>query len=420
MTGTDETAAARRAGGPRLLSLVLSLCLCLAACATRPENVLQPVPAPVAGASRVDMLVMTTRKPAADPGELFSGERGTAVSLSNIVVSIPPDRNRKVGEIQWPARVPGDPATEFVTLGTRTVASEPQIFDWFRRNRGPKRRALIFVHGFNNTYADAVYRLAQVSHDSGIDAAPVLFAWPSRGSTFDYLYDKESANFSRYALEDLLRHAAASPDVGEVTILAHSMGSWLTAEALREMAIRDKGISPKIRNVVLASPDIDVDVFRRQIIEMGPRRPQFTIIASRGDRALALSRWISGDVDRLGAADLRPYAADLKGLGISIIDTTDVQGTDALAHNTFADSPEMVRLLGRRLAGQSLETGEIGLADRVGGVALGSARVLGSAAGAALAAPVAVLDPAARSRFRRQIDEAEAPAPRVVNGQVPY
>ena len=82
-----------------------------------------PVPSTVAGASRVDMLVMTTRKPAVDPGELFSGERGTAISLSNIVVSIPPDRNRKIGEIQWPARVPGDPETEFVTLDTRTIES---------------------------------------------------------------------------------------------------------------------------------------------------------------------------------------------------------------------------------------------------------------------------------------------------------
>ncbi len=123
------------------------------------------------------------------------------------------------------------------------------------------------------------------------------------------------------------------------------------------MAMRDNSISPKIRNVVLASPDIDVDVFRRQLIEMGPRRPQFTIFASRSDRALAVSNWISGDVDRVGAADLRPYASELKQLGITIVDTTNIKAGDALVHNTFADNPEMVQLLGQRLSGQSLDKG---------------------------------------------------------------
>ncbi|POR56989.1 alpha/beta hydrolase [Bosea psychrotolerans] len=390
--------------------LALALCLLLGACATQPSKILEPVAVSVPGASRVDMLVATTRKPASDPGELFTGERATAISLTNIVVSIPPDSNRKVGEIQWPGRSPGNPQTDFVTLQVKPVPSTSAAMDWYR-NRGSKRRLLVFVHGFNNTYSDAVYRFAQISHDAGIDASPVLFTWPSRASVFDYVYDKESTNFSRNALEELLREAAKSPDVGEVTILAHSMGSWLATEALRGIALRDKAISAKIRNVVLASPDIDVDVFRRQIIEMGPKRPHFTIFSSRNDRALALSRWLSGDVDRVGAADMRPYAAELATLGISIIDTSDVKAGDPLAHNTFADSPEMVRVLGQRLSGQSLAGGEASLADRVGMAALGGARV----AGAAVAAPVAVIRQAASREFLQQFEAAARPGARTLD-----
>ncbi|WP_310157864.1 alpha/beta hydrolase [Bosea sp. BE125] len=385
--------------------LALALCLLLGACATQPSKILEPVATSAPGASRVDMLVATTRKPASDPGELFTGERATAISLTNIVVSIPPDSNRKVGEIQWPGRSPGNPQTDFVTLQVKPVLSTNAAMDWYRRNRGPKRRLLVFVHGFNNTYSDAVYRFAQISHDAGIDATPVLFTWPSRASVFDYVYDKESTNYSRFALEEMLREAAKSPDVGEVTILAHSMGSWLATEALRGMALRDKSISAKIRNVVLASPDIDIDVFRRQIIEMGPKRPHFTIFSSRNDRALALSRWLSGDVERVGAADMRPYTAELATLGISIIDTSDVKAGDPLAHNTFADSPEMVRVLGQRLSGQSLAGGEASLADQVGMAALGGARV----AGAAVTAPVAILGQANRSEFLQRIEAASAP-----------
>lgn len=397
-----------------------ALSLILSACATHPGNVLAPVAETAPDASKVDMLVATTREPVSDPGTLFSGERATAISMTNIVVSVPPDKNRKIGEIQWPSRLPGDPAKDFVTLKTEGLGSESRVLTWLKRNRGPKKRVLIFVHGFNNTYSDAVYRFAQIAHDARTGAAPVLFTWPSRASMFDYVYDKESTNFSRFALEELLRQAVKSPDVTEVTVLAHSMGSWLAVEALRGMAMRDNGISPKIRNVVLASPDIDVDVFRRQLIEMGPKRPQFTIFASRSDRALAVSKWISGDVDRVGAADLRLYAPELKQLGITIVDTTNIKAGDPLAHNTFADNPEMVQLLGQRLSGQSLDKGDVSLADRVGVTALGTVRVVGSTAGAAMTTPVAIVSPAARRQFSRQFQQVGTSFSQTIAGQIAY
>jgi len=167
-----------------------------------------------------------------------------------------------------------------------------KLLKWARTNRGAKRQVLIFVHGFNNTYADAVFRFAQIVHDAGTDATPLLFTWPSRARVFDYLYEKESANYSRRALEDLILRAAESPDVDDITILAHSMGTWLAAQALRGVAMRNKTIPAKVGNVVLASSDIDVDVFRRQLIEMGPKRPQFHdlhVQTGQGSGALAMA-----------------------------------------------------------------------------------------------------------------------------------
>ncbi|WP_244479911.1 hypothetical protein [Methylobacterium sp. Leaf94] len=90
----------------------------LTGCAGRPNGVLLPVAgaAQVAGTSRVDMLVATTRKAAVDRGVLFSGERGEAVTYTDLAVSIPPDAIRQPGSVQWPKSVPGDPATDFVAL----------------------------------------------------------------------------------------------------------------------------------------------------------------------------------------------------------------------------------------------------------------------------------------------------------------
>ena len=90
----------------------------------------------------------------------------------------------------------------------------------------PGRRVIVFIHGFNNRFDDAVYRFAQIVHDSEVKAVPVMFTWPSRGSVWAYGYDRESTNYSRDALEQLLQVLSKDPSVGEVSVLAHSMGNW--------------------------------------------------------------------------------------------------------------------------------------------------------------------------------------------------
>jgi len=362
------------------------------------------------------MLVATTRKPTEDPGRLYSGDRGDEISIDRLIVSIPPDRNRKIGEVQWPSQIPPRPEKDFALLETSKMASEQQALQWFRKNRNAKRQAIIFVHGFNTTYAEAVFFFAQVVHDSGTDAAPILFTWPSRGNVFDYPYDKESSLYSRRALEDLILQAARSPDVSDITILAHSMGAWLTAEALRGVAMRDKAIPSKVRNVILASPDIDVDVFRRQLLEMGASRPHFTIFTSTQDKALGISRLLAGDVERVGGVDLRPYAADLERIGTTVIDTSAADSHDPLGHSAFAGSPEMVRLLGRRIAGQSLQAGQVTWTDQVG---LGAIGTLDLARAATQAAATARISTAIR-HGEAESRQGQNSIPKIVNGQISY
>ena len=40
------------------------------------------------------------------------------------------------------------------------------------------------------------------------------------------------------------------------------MGNWVTTEALRQMAIRDRGLPAEDQDVMLAAPDVDFDVFQ--------------------------------------------------------------------------------------------------------------------------------------------------------------
>jgi esterase/lipase superfamily enzyme len=404
-------AEARRAVRPPIprLPMILALVSVLGGCASL-QGVLVPVGGTVAGASRVDMLAATTRK-RADPAEMFSGARGPTLAFANITVSIPPPSARQIGEVQWPRQVPGNPATDFVTLKA-DVIDRNQALAWFHRTlrTGPKRQVLVFIHGFNNRFDDAVFRFAQIVHDSNARVVPILFTWPSRGSVLAYGYDRESTAYSRNALESLLKAVSGDPAVGEIAILAHSMGNSLALETLRQMAIRDGRVTSKIRNVLLAAPDVDVDLAREAIIDMGPRanRPAFTLFVSQDDRALAVSRRVWGSEARLGAIDpdQEPYRTQLERANFRVLDLTKLKAGDALNHGKFAESPEVVQLIGKRLAeGQTVTDSRIGLGDRIIQVTAGAGTAVGTAAGLAVSAPMAIVDPRTRQSLGDHVQE---------------
>lgn len=381
------------------LATAALIAVSLTACASRPKGVLQPVAASPA-ASRVEMLVTTMRGRSDNPGEMFSGERALAPAFAEITVSIPPDNVRKIGEVAWPKKLPPDPAKDFAALKTEQV-SQATAEKWLNAKvrKSPNRSVVVFIHGFNNHFEDAVFRFAQIIRDSNVHSVPVLATWPSRGSLLAYGYDRESTNYTRNAVENLFQYLGRDPEIREVSILAHSMGNWLALESLRQMAIRNGGLPAKFRNVMLAAPDVDVDVFRSQIADMGKQRPRFTLFVSRDDRALAVSRRVWGDVSRLGAIDPEqaPYREELAANNIAVIDLTKIKAGDKLHHSKFAESPEIVQLIGTRLStGQSLTDNRLALGETIVSATAGAAHTVGTAAGLVISAPVAIVDHSTR------------------------
>lgn len=360
--------------------------LSLARCSSLPEGMLAPSDV-LPGTATVDMLAVTTRASSDDKAILFTGDRGREVGYANLVVSIPP--NRAVGTVQWPQSSPGNPATEFVVARSERL-SHDDLLKWFKERNGGSRRVFVYVHGFNTGFDRAVFRFAQLAHDSDANAAPVLFSWPSRGRVFDYRRDLDNASFSRSDLANLLDVAAGSASVGEIVILAHSMGSWVAVEALKQLAIRHGRVPAKISTVILASPDLDVGVFRRQVLDMGPKRPQITLFVSQADLALQASAILSRGSTRLGAVnpeDEGGYGAELRDLeGVTILDLTALRAGDRVNHSLYASSPEMVRLIGKRLIeGQVITDADVTPVD-----------ALGSAAELVVTAPIRVFEAARR------------------------
>jgi len=381
-----EAVGSMRKRASQVVALLVGLAV--AGCAGRPEGVLTPIAAGQQSASTVTMLVATSRKPSGDSATLFSGERSLTLSLTDITISIPPHRSS--GTVQWPKKLPPDPGKEFAVVRAQNVERGTEARKWFQKYN-KMGHVLVFVHGFNNRYEDSVFRFAQIVHDADAEVVPLLFAWPSRANVLDYNYDKESTNFSRTALEEGLGIIAEDPTVKEVTVMAHSMGTWLAMESLRQMALRDGRVAAKIKNVILASPDLDVDVFGRQWWELGENKPKITIFVSQDDRALKVSRRISGGVDRVGLINpaAEPYRTKLETAGVTVVDLTRLKTDDWLNHGKFAESPEVVQLIGSRLVtGQTLTDSDVGIGETV----YRAVDTVGRVAATTVAAPITLVD----------------------------
>src|SRR5690606_23895698 len=134
---------------------------------------------------------------------------------------------------------------------------------------GGRRDVLVYVHGFNATFESAALDAARLSDALKFRGDTVLFSWPSRDSVFDYLADRESALWSRDALEHALGAMISNPAVGRFHTVAHSVGRMLTVEALRQIHASDRGRMRRFGAIVFASPDIDVDSFSASVRRMG-------------------------------------------------------------------------------------------------------------------------------------------------------
>lgn len=291
------------------------------------------------------ILVATSRAPGENAD--FTGKRNDALSFSSYSVSIPP--NHKVGQIEWPRSNP-DPKRHFAVASAKSFPSKQAFRQTLnKRINAPgaeapdgKREAALFVHGYNTDFSEGLYRAAQMKHDFELPFPLTLFSWPSAGQPELYMYDRDSVKASRDHLAEVIDVLAHSKS-DQVTLVAHSLGTELLMETLRQMALSNNGYLPKkIGAVILISPDLDMDVFNSQLNAIKRLPKEFVIFVSEKDEALALSSFLTGDNGRLGNTI---DETKIKRGGIMVIDVTEFDGGDNLNHMTAITSPSLVSLI---------------------------------------------------------------------------
>jgi esterase/lipase superfamily enzyme len=314
---------------------IVMLACALASCARPGPDVLAPVAGMAPGAKIAKVYVATTRQRTVPDTNVYDSGFAHQVNYGEFRISVPPGHRQ--GNIEWPLGAP-DPATSFATLEQSVLTRDGFAA---RVGDGAPRPANvgIFVHGFNTNFQEALYRLAQLKADTNVDGVPILFAWPSEAKVTGYIADKDAVTYSRDQLVDLLRMLARNRKAANITIFAHSMGGWLTVEALRQLRVAGDDAVISRLNVVLAAPDIDVDVFSAQMEVIGPLSPPMTVLVSRDDLALSVSSRLADHRRRVGALDVddpRVQEVALKAK-IEIIDISSLKAPDLLRHERYAN-----------------------------------------------------------------------------------
>lgn len=215
---------------------------------------------------------------------------------------------------------------------------------------GPARRApraarlypdaaLVFVHGYNVTFENAVRRAAQLARDLSFDGPVAAFSWPSKGRFWRYGLDRAAADVAAHELVAFLRQFSDATGVARIHVVAHSMGNRVLLPALAEIAAARDRLAAAIGEVILAAPAVPQSAFVRWMNALaGTDVTRVTLYASSVDKAMLagyLREWGSALAGWVGEEPLLHPA-------VESIDLSHASVGDRwfdLNHDTFAASP---------------------------------------------------------------------------------
>ncbi len=289
----------------------------------------------------VDILYGTDRKrnpKKSDWEDYYTGERGK-LKYGVAEVSIP--KIHKFGEMErpsswilWDKEMIG----EHVLIAKLEDINEKKFFLFLKSklHNLKEKDILIFIHGYNVSFAKAIRRTAQISYDLKFKGVPMAYSWPSQDKFTKYARDESSIQYTVPHLVAFLNKVVENRGDANIHIIGHSMGTRALTSALKEISQTYKG-NHIFKNIILAAPDIDRDVFRTSLLPyIEKTTDKITLYANSNDKALKSSNYFhSGERLGEGGDDVFVYE------GLDTIDATGID-TSLLGHSYFAEKEILI------------------------------------------------------------------------------
>jgi len=253
------------------------------------------------------------------------GTKRSRLKYGVVEVSIPHDH--RVGEIESPSIWKfefSEDSTKHVMLQDIKLLDREQFFSNLASDikKSTKKSTFLFMHGYNTSFSEAAKRTAQISYDLKFDGKAVFYSWPSQSSIFKYGRDEDNIAWSRKNIKKFLEDYLSQSGAEEFYLVAHSMGNRGLTRAIVDVMNEKPELRSKIKEIILAAPDIDADVFKNEIAPQMVSKIQkpITLYVSSDDMALKASKLLHGNPR---AGDAGETIVLLKG-----IETIDATGVD--------------------------------------------------------------------------------------------
>lgn len=289
---------------------------------------------------------------------VFGSDRARKLQLGMAEITVPKTHEVPNVERPWVVKIPyfdvtiyaeeEDAKKHFTVKEIKALSREELLALVKARLKDSKiykDQALVFVHGYNTSFDNALYRTAQIAYDLDFDGAPFLYSWPSGGAVASYTYDRESAQASEPYLREFLQMVVKETGAKQVSVIAHSMGNQPVMDVLRDMRnAAPEGV--EISQVILAAPDVDADSFSNLAKAIQGLAKNVTLYVAGNDRALIVSRNFWGSYR---AGDVPP-SGPLILPGIDTIDVTAAStDTFAINHSGYAANNKLLDDVGELL-----------------------------------------------------------------------
>lgn len=209
----------------------------------------------------------------------------------------------------------------------------------------PKKEALLYVHGFFNTFENAVCDAAKLGNRFNFGGDIILFSWPSTG-TEDYSQDRDRLEGAEIYLEQTINKLLTTENYDVVHLYAHSLGNRLLLRTLERPGTlysykHEDGKLSSLGEILLIAPDENYSVYKdrvnfalakieSQFADTEKPKPIFTLLACGGDKALNFSghEFINAS-PRIGA-----FSPDMPLIGsVETIDATKKCAAARVCHN---------------------------------------------------------------------------------------
>lgn len=273
----------------------------------------------------------------------YGGRRNSTGQLEYGVAKVSIPEDHRMGEIErpkwWKLELWEDPQKHVVLLDIGVLEQNTFISTLHNSVANSNEPDLIlFIHGYNTSFADAAKRTAQIAYDLQFPGPAVLYSWPSEARFEGYTTDENNSEWTTSHFEEFLQLLLTAVGARKVNTIAHSMGNRILMRAMHQLnyANLPKGAA-KLRNVIFAAPDIDADMFKQFAKKFNDKAEHLTLYASSKDKALEASKLVHGGYPRAGDSGKNLVIID----GLDTIDASLVD-TSLLGHSYFGDNRSII------------------------------------------------------------------------------